>query len=352
VGLEAEGYALYNVQPAPVAVQPPAGEAPEGAASLLSGQAFRAGGYSPNLLTLAPRLLLPVLTVDAAGYLGGAMVLGRSALGDLAYSVTGLVDLPTGAPAAEASLQLLTPPLAWSLAASTLQGGWLGAAVQVPVFHRLTPLARSLDFGLAGYLYDGQGFPGRALEPFLDYGLGWPLDALEGRAALWLERVEWGASENQARLEGEFSFVHSFRFGALRAALEGFYRLDGGEGSLARLRGNAKGVAGGSAAALNLDFFLRLLQIRAGTWNPPFYLQDVYLVPFAGAALSDSGQLQAAAGLELRWELKTLAVWTGFPLEFTAGLAVNGEGEPSLYLNLESPLEGLPLAGRKPGRMP
>jgi hypothetical protein len=380
VGLNPEGYALYNVRPRPTAVEAPeeaapvsvvpvppaaaeapegaadmptAAEAPEGVASLPSGSVLRAGGYGPNLATLAPRLLLPVLTADAAGagYLGGATVLGRSALGDLAYSITGLVDLATGAPAAEGSLELLTPPLAWSLAASTRRDGWLGASVQVPVFRRLAPLACSLDFGLAGHVYDGQRFPGRALQPYLEYGLGWPLDALEGRAALWLERIEWGASENQARLEGDLVFEHFFRCGALRAALEGFQRLDGGESALAPLRGNFTELMGRSAAAVNLDFFLRLLQIRAGTWNPPFYMQDVYLVPFAGAAMTEMGQLQTAAGLELHWEMKTLAVWTGLPLEFTAGLAVNGEGDPSLYFNLKSPLKGLPLAGLEPGRI-
>jgi len=366
VGLNPEGHALYHLLPRADAVEAP--EAPEAPAPLpaesavaempavpgSAGGDFRAGGYAPNLLTLAPRLLMPVLTADTAGgsFLAGASVLGRSAIGDLAYSVTGLVDLATGAPAAEASLELLTPPLAWSLAASTRQEGWLGAALQVPVFRRLAPLARSLELGVAGYLYGGQGLPGRALRPFLEYGLGWPLDTLEGEAAVWLERVEWGAPENEARLDGELVFEHSFRFGALRAALQGFHRLGGGESELAPLRGNDAGLVGGSAAAVNLDFFLRLLQIRAGSWNPPFFLQDLYLVPFAGAALSDRGQLQAAAGLELHWELKALAVWTGLPLDLATGLAVNGEGDLSLYFNLTSPLQGLPLAGLEPGRMP
>jgi len=34
------------------------------------------------------------------------------------------------------------------------------------------------------------------------------------------------------------------------------------------------------------------------------------------------------------------------------GLAVNGEGTPSLFINLEPALGELPLAGIKPGRMP
>jgi hypothetical protein len=101
---------------------------------------------------------------------------------------------------------------------------------------------------------------------------------------------------------------------------------------------------------VNLDFSVRLLRIRVGTWNPPLFLQDVYVVPFAGAAVSD--QSQASAGLELHWELKTLAVWSGLPLDLALGLAVNGEGTPSLFINLEPALGELPLAGAKPGRMP
>jgi hypothetical protein len=359
VGLNAEGYALYNAPAAPQPAGPPAAAgAPGGAAPVAETPAataapYRAGGYGPNLLTLAPRLLLPVLATDTArgSYLAGAEVLGRSALGDIAWSVTGLVDMSTGAPAVEAALDFLTPPLAWGLAGSTLSPWWLGASVQLPVVRRLTPVARGLSLGLAGFLY-GHGFPGRALQPFLAFDLGWPLDSVEAELSLWLERVEWGAAANRALLQADLAFEHFFRFGALRAAVTGFTRLDGAYGELEALRGNAAGLTGPSGAAANLDFFVRLLQIRAGTWNPPLFIQDVYVVPFVGAALAAGGQSQVAAGLELRWELKTLAVWTGLPLELIAGLAVNGNGAPNLYLNLESDLEGLPLAGAKLRRMP
>jgi hypothetical protein len=346
IAAPAEGPQPLSTQPAS---PPPLGSKP-GAAPVT---AYRAGGYGPNLLTLAPRLLLPVLATDTAreSYLAGAEVLGRSALGDIAWSVTGLVDLNTGTPAVEASLDLITPPLAWSLAGGSLQEGWLGASVQLPVFRRLTPLARDLSLGLAGFLY-GRGFPGRALQPFLGFGLGWPLDSLDGKLSLWLERAEWGAAENRAQLQADLAIEHFFRFGALRTAVAGFARLDGAEGELAALRGNAAGLAGQYGTAANLDFFIRLLQIRAGTWNPPLFIQDVYVVPFAGAAVTDGGQSQVSAGLELHWELKTLAVWTGLPLDLTVGLAVNGEGAPSLFVNLKSALEGLPLAGAKPGRVP
>ena len=359
VGLNAEGYALYRLHPRPVPVEAPAGapRAPEivpaGAPARDGGAGFRAGGYGDNLLTLAPRLLLPVLAADTAkgSYLAGATVLGRSALGDISYAVTGLVDLETGAPAAEASLSLITVPLSWNLAAGTPEGGWLAGSVELPVFRRLAPFSRRLSLGLAGLLY-GEGFPGRTLEPLLGFGLGWPLDTVEGLVSLPFQRVELGSAENRARLHGELVYEHSFRFGALRVAAEGFHRLDGGKSSLTALRGNPVGITGQSGAAANLDFSVRLLQIRAGTWNPPLFIQDVHLVPFAGAAVTDGGQYQTSAGLELHWELKTLAVWSGLPLDLALGLAVNGEGTPSLFINLEPALGELPLAGIKPGRMP
>jgi hypothetical protein len=351
VGLSPEGYALYSLQPRPVHVETPTGapRAPE--TEPAASAAYRDGGYGDNLLTLAPRLLLPVLAADTArgSYLAGATVLGRSALGDISYAVTGLVDLETGAPAAEASLSLITVPLSWNLAAGTTEGGWLAGSVELPVLRRLAPFSRRLSLGLAGLLY-GEGFSGRTLAPFLGFGLGWPLDTVEGLVSLPFQRVELGSAENRARLDGELVFEHSFRFGALRVAAEGFHRLDGGKSSLAALRGNPAGLTGQSGVAANLDFSVRLFQIRTGTWNPPLFLQDVYLVPFAGAAVSD--QSQASAGLELHWELKTLAVWSGLPLDLAVGLAVNGEGAPSLFISLEPAMGELPLAGIKPGRMP
>ena len=77
VGLNPRGYALYNAPPQPAAAEVPG--APEAGVGLdpepAEGEAdFRAGGYARNLLTLAPRVLAPVLAADTAGssYLAGA----------------------------------------------------------------------------------------------------------------------------------------------------------------------------------------------------------------------------------------------------------------------------------------
>jgi hypothetical protein len=92
------------------------------------------------------------------------------------------------------------------------------------------------------------------------------------------------------------------------------------------LRGYAAGLAASSGLTLDLDFPLRLLKIRQGFWNPPLYVQDVYLSPFAAAALNERLELQAAAGAEMHWETKVLAVYTGWPVDLILRAAVNREG--------------------------
>jgi len=93
-------------------------------------------------------------------------------------------------------------------------------------------------------------------------------------------------------------------------------------------------LAGETGLSLNLDFSIRLLKIRTGLWNPPLFLQDVYVVPFAGLALTDALDRQFAGGLELHWELKALAMQSGWPLDLFVSLAVDGAGTPSVALGL------------------
>lgn len=354
-GLHPDGFALYRIPLDLAVLAAPASSGTGLADESLAGEesagivgspaplegprldpaGLRAGGYGANLLTLAPRLLAPLLSVDPArgSYYAGLALMGRSALGDIEYSVGGLLDLSDGSPALQSSLLLVTAPFSWALALTTLGGGELAAAVEVPLFRRLEPLARYLYLGLAGYLY-GEELEGRQLEPYARLGLGGALDRFELYLSLPLERVELGSAENRAGVGAGMALEHAFGIGALRLELEGFQTLDGSAWRLPPLRGNADGLSGETGLEANLDFPIQLLQIRTGLWNPPLFLQDVYVVPFGGLALNGDLERQWVAGLELHWELKALAAYSGLPLDLSVGMAVNGEGRFSLSFGL------------------
>jgi hypothetical protein len=331
-GLHPEGYALFGQTADPSgAGQEPVrfetrAETGSAAGPAVPEGAFRRGGYADNLLTLFPRLLAPQLSLDFTGgrYLAGVAAYGTTALGDVRYYAGGLIDVLTGSPAAQGGLWLLLPPLSFSFQGSTLDSGWLEATVEAPLLQRLAPLNRSLSLGLSVFL-SGPDLADKQYEPFADFDLAGPLDELSGRIGALLQRVELGSRDDRAALLAQLSLSHAFPFGAAELSLLAVHDLQGLPWQLPAPRGYTEGLAAVSGSTLDLDFPVRLLKIRQGLWNPPLYLQDFYLSPFAAAALTERLEWQLAGGAELHWELKAFAAYIGWPADLVLRLAVNRE---------------------------
>jgi hypothetical protein len=360
-GLLSDGYALFGVDAdlqeagrESSRLEPPAETLPADASAGRTaepGSPPRRGGYGDNLLTLFPRLLVPALELDSARsrYLAGLTAYGTSAIGDIRYYATGLIDVQTGAPAAQGGLRLLLPPLTLSFLGSTLDSGSLEATVEALLLQRLAPFGRSLTLGLSAFL-SGAGFPEKTYEPYLGFSLAGPLDELAGTFGVPLERVELGSARDRLALRGELSYAHSFLFGALKASVGGVHDLYGLPWRLPVPRGYAAGLAASSGLVLDLDFPVRMLRIRQGIWNPPLYVQDLYLSPFAVAALNERLDLQAAAGAEMHWETKFLAAYNGWPADLILRAAVNKQGIFSVgfFIAAAGIPEGLwPFQGRR-----
>jgi hypothetical protein len=340
-GLHPDGYALFSQAADPDGTgrepsrfEPPAEPGIEAAAEQAGAEvrgSLRRGGYGDNLLTLFPRLLAPVVELDFSSnrYLAGLSVLGTSALGDIRYHAGGLIDVLTGAPAAQGGLWLLLPPLSFAFQGSTLDSGWLELSAEAPLLRRLAPLGRSLTLGLTAFL-SGAGLAEKQYEPFVGFGLARPLDELAGSFGALLQRVELGSLRNRVALHGQLSFTYAFPFGAGKAALQAVHDLQGLSWRLPAPRGYEAGLSAVSGLGLDLDFPIRLLRIRQGFWNPPLYVQDIYFSPFGAAAVNERLEWQVAAGAELHWETKAFAAFTGWPADLILRLAVNREGSVSM----------------------
>jgi hypothetical protein len=336
-GLHAGGYALFGMDldlrgvgwgaagPEPQAASLPAAGAKDRTAP--AEVPARRGGYGDNLLTLFPRLITPTLSLDTVRgrYLAGLSVLGTSALGDIRYHVSGLLDVQTGAPAAQGGFCYLLPPLTFSLLGSTLDSGSLEATLEAPLLRRLTPLGHSLTLGLSAVL-SGADLAARYYEPFLGFSLAGPLNEIIGTVGAPFERLELGSLQNSLAVRGQIAFTQALLFGALKVSLLGIHDFERQPWRLPAPRGYSEGLAASSGFTLDLDIALRLLKIRQGFWNPPLYVQDVYFSPFATAALNEELELQAAGGLEMHWEIKVLAAYTGWPVDLILRAAVNREG--------------------------
>jgi hypothetical protein len=340
-GLHPQGYALFAVdldlrgagwgaggpEPQAAALPPTGGEDRTALAEIPA----RRGGYGDNLLTLFPRLIAPALSLDMANsrYLAGLSILGTSALGDIRYYASGLLDVQTGAPAAQGGFWYLLPPLTFSLAGSTLDSGSLEAAVEAPLLARLAPVGRSLTLGLSAVLF-GAECAAKYYEPFLGFSLSGALDEIAGAVGVPFERIELGSQRNSLAVSGQLAFSHAFPFGALKVSLLGVHDFEGLAWWLPAPRGYAGRLAASSGMTLDLDIPFRLLKIRQGLWNPPLYVQDVFFNPFATAALNQGLEWQAAGGLEMHLETKVLAAYTGWPVDLILRAAVNREGFFSL----------------------
>jgi hypothetical protein len=350
VGAGSAGTAIYR-RPARLAAEPPQPFLPQDTAAAprpatYQPADYRRGGYAANLGTLLPRVLVPLVSawIDCSGIdvtgAGGA-VMGRSALGDIAYTLQGVY-----APArAEIDLDLdvsilLLAPLRLSLAFSTAAENELEAALETPVYRSLQTGLSSVYLGLASRLQE-EDFSRHQLVPFA--GAGWqsPRALASARLESVLERRSLGSARDQSGLLGRLGLSRQLGSAEVSARLLGAWAFEDAAWKLPAPRGYTEGTDAARGGLLALDFSLPPIKIRRGLWNPSVYVEDLFFVPFFDLAFSAAGVGQYAGGMEIHLEVKLLSMLGGLPLDAYAGAALNRNRELSAYFGIESPL--LPL---------
>jgi hypothetical protein len=241
-------------------------------------------------------------------------------------------------------------PLLLTLSYASFPYGELSASAEWPLYRSLRPGLSAFTLGLQGRVF-GPGFSRKQLEPFAVAGLQAPSGELSLLLSLPLERAELGSSENGLALLGGLSAAARLGSSQLSLSGAGVCDFSGALWGLSAIRGYAEGLPATLGAALSCELSLPLLRIRQGLWNPGFFLEDLFLVPFLDAAANQRRELQLGWGAELQLEIKVLAQQQGIPLELSAGFVVNLQGDfaPLLQLELRWPLRGEIPALPRPG---
>ncbi len=333
--LAADGYHLVREALTPLPFSRPAAPPRQPAPEAAPGR-WRRGGYGDNLATLWPSVLAPIAELDLTPSLTrvGALLMGASALGDLSYALSGYYDLGAASLQVELSAQAaFAGPLRLALSVAAPLSPQVGLSATFPLLRRLGPGLTLLQLGVAGRAF-GVGFGRTEVSPSLASslsGAGWGLSAAAGMP---LELRALGSDRDELAFTAGVSASAFFSRGQVGLSAQGVYDAGGYLWSLPAVRGYPAGLTASLGAIGRLEAPLALLRPRAGLWSVPVYFQDLFLVPFLEAAVSDRASLQTAGGAELHLEIKALAFATGAPLDLYVWAALTGQGAPAVGAGL------------------
>ena len=309
----------------------------------------RLGGWAPNLLTLAPRIRAPLVSTDFRSYFqAGLWLAGRSAIGDIRYSVRGLYDFTVGLPKVSASLAFSPMgPLGLTLGYDSFSAHTVTADVDLLPWRSLQSGLSWVRLGLRGALRGV--FTSFDLTPWAAVGFRLPWVEADLAAYVNVESVHIGSLRDHVGLQSIATAGGALLGGELDLAARVAWDPQGPAASVPLIRGHTQAVSGWVAGSVELRYEHTLFRIRDGLWNPALYLGDVLVGGFFDGALS-AAQMQLAAGLSLALETRSLALATGLPivvegwigLDETASL-IWGWG---VSADLPEELEGRPPARR------
>ncbi len=309
----------------------------------LPEEAIRAGGYGDNLITLLPRALFPVFSLDLylGTYRAGARTTAVSALGDFSYTVLGYYDSASEQTELEATLQSkVLAPLTAILSFYTPAEDdvdTLSATLDFPLYLSLRSGLSHVVVGATGTLQWGE-YASRGVEPFVGIGLQAPSSSL----ALQLG-FPWKRIDRSAGVADRYALtawgLYSLTVVGCRFTVQalGLYDLQGLFWRLPAPRAYADGLTAGWGGLCAVDLSIPLVRLRGGLWNPGIYFGDLFLVPFTDAAFNEAGELQLSFGGVLQLEGRAGAIDRGFPFAIVAGYAANLEGLPTILLGINFP---------------
>ena len=349
IGLNTEGEDLYREKtlgrPVTVPGDGPAG-VPMAAELEIPASAIRRGGYLDNLVTLRPRALVPVFSLDPypLTYQAGAGIAGASALGDFQYILLGYYDSYYTRPEVQASLQtnILAPLNAtFDFAAAGMPSAVeeldLALTLELPIYQSLRRGFSYLSLGTAGSM---QWKPGgeeyRILLPYAAIGVRGAASQVAVQAGVKCQHDVQGADFAYFLLPG-ISASAIFLGAELSVQVSGFYDLQGLGGWQFPWAPPEyeEPLAGSWGGIVSSTLSVPLLRLRGGLWNPGLYFGDMFLVPFFSLAFNQNRELQMSYGGTVHLEMKAGAMSKGLPIDLYAGLGITREGMPFPLLGFE-----------------
>jgi hypothetical protein len=357
IGLNAEGEDLYREKALrrPITVPgngPADGEktgVPTPGELEIPDTAIRRGGYFDNLVSLRPRTLFPVISLnhDDWTYQFGAGIAGTSALGDIWYNLLGYYDSYDARPELEASLE--TNVLAPLIATFDFVGAGVPSALEpddyielaltleLPLYQRLRKGFSYFSLGSTGTMqWESDGDKTRILFPYTVIGFSGSASGTNFKVgieahhdvddAFFAYLLRSDVSASFFFLGTELSLQASFLYDVLNLYMWKF------PWAPPRYNTPLWGSWGGSVLS---TLSIPLLRIRGGLWNPGLYLGDLFLMPFFGMAFNQDRELQMSYGLTVHVELKAGAVDEGVPINLYAGLGMTREGIIFPVLNFQ-----------------
>ncbi|MCX8094372.1 MAG: hypothetical protein N3E50_09450 [Candidatus Goldbacteria bacterium] len=307
VGLHADGFDIYKIKPKPKESNFKKINSYKIEYPLLNKDEIIKGSYLDNLLTLWPRIRIPLFLYDSARFYGGLYLSGADAIGDFNWTGQIIYDFKNYITYQDFLFNtFIFAPFDMNFSYSNnndkrddrikIGTDYLLYASYKPGISKISVSINYLIFNNLLNNRISQGINIGFNYPYFNFGLS--------ASAVFENRILTTDEKSKEGYYGKFiSFFYppETKFSLL---LDGFYGLNENVDNSINIRGYKDAIHSDKAISSSFEISRNLFKIRQGLWNPTnIYFEDLSTLLFFDSCITEYS-LSYSYGMELHLETK------------------------------------------------
>ncbi|MBP7791447.1 MAG: hypothetical protein KA120_00090 [Candidatus Goldbacteria bacterium] len=309
VGLNTDGFDVYRIKkPESREYKFKEAKFEEIKYPILKENEISKGSYWDNLLTLWPRIRMPLVAYDSDGHLyGGLLLSGADAVGDFNWTGQMLYDVNDSVTYQDFLLSSnIFAPLKMNFSYSNnndKRDDRLKFGINYPLYVSYRPGLSQISININYLTFDD--FLRNRMDQGIDLGFNYPdFNFGLSASAIFEDKALNPDDEIKEGYYGRFAFSYFLHETKIMLLMNGFYGLNENVDNSVDIRGYKDSIYSDKAISGIFEISRNLLKIRRGLWNPI----NVYVEDLSGLVFFDNCVTEHAYsysyGLELHLETK------------------------------------------------
>ncbi len=299
---------------------------------------IKKGSYLDNLLTLAPKIRIPIAYMDSQNYFKtGFLIDSMDAIGDFGYTFLFLYDFKESITYQDLKFNsYILSPLTMNFSYSNFNNkrkDVFGLGIDYTVYASYKPGVSYILTSIENYFYEN--FTKQRVMPGIKAVLNYPsLNIGIATSFIFENEKQILYEKTKEGYYGRVIFSYFLPETKITFLTDGFYGLNKNIDNEIQIRGYGETIKGKQGILFTNEISRNIFKIRSGLWNPVnIYFEDLSGVVFWDYALNENTNYYSG-GIELHTEMKLL-----FFVNMDLGVyfSVNRQNEKSCGIILKSP---------------
>lgn len=308
VGLHTDGFDIYKIKPQLKEFKFKEFKKEKVEYPIIKEDEIIRGSYLDNILTLTPRIRLPLFLYVKENMFGGLYLSGADAIGDFNWTGQILYNFTDSVTYQEFLLNTyILSPLVMNFAYSNnndKRDDRIKIGTEYILYSSLRPGLSQISVDVYYLIFDN--FLRNRLSQGINFGFNFPYMhlSLSGTAVFENKASDILDDKSKEGYYGNFIFSYFLPETKFTITAGGFYGLNENVDNLIDLRGYKDEIHSDRAITGSIEISRNLLKIRNGLWNPfNIYIEDMSGLLFYDSCITPYA-LSYSYGLELHLETK------------------------------------------------